>query len=206
MFTSRYIYILAMLLLCLMISSCGPSQEELVAIASTDSAAAVTNTPIPSSTPIPTKTPTLTPIPTATPLPTPEPQVILLRGATGCEREHDIIANSPVQLHYGVWGSVGKAYAESAWDLLEITLTMDGEEINGEKQPVAADLIEQCGLDVEDSYWIFYIANIEGIPPGVHYLEVTYYAKGVIEDGYGQNHGPGTMLTHSYWLNSETED
>ena len=83
---------------------------------------------------------------------------------------------------------------------------MNGEEVEGEKQPVAADLAVQCGLDVENSYWIFYFANIEGIPPGVHYLEVTYYANGVIEDGWGQNHGPGTMLTHSYTLYSATED
>jgi hypothetical protein len=182
------------------LSGCGPSSEEL---------AVSSDTPKPTPTSLPTEIPpTITPSPSLTPTytPTPEPQVILLRGAKGCEREHDIIANSPVQLHYGVWGSLGKAYAEAAWDLLEITLTMDGEEIEGEKQPVAADLIKDCGSDVEDSYWIFYIVNIEGVPPGVHYLEVTYIANGVIEDGFGKNHGPGTILTHSFWLNSATED
>jgi hypothetical protein len=81
-------------------------------------------------------------------------------------------------------------------------LTMDGEEIEGEKQPVAADLIKHCGSDVEDIYWMFYIVNIEGIPPGVHYLEVTYYANDVIEDGTGQNYGPGIILTNSFTLNS----
>ena len=159
----------------------------------------------PSSTSAPTEmAPTLTPKPSHTPTytPTPEPQVILLRGAPGCERDQNIFANSPIQLHYGVWGSVGKVYAEGSWDLLDITLTMDGEEIEGEKQPVAADLINHCGSDAENTYWMFYIVNIEGIPPGSHYLEVTYYANGVIEDGTGHNYGPGTILTHSYTLNS----
>ncbi len=170
-----------------------------------------TEPPPPTDTSTPTELPstaTATPSPSHTPTftPTPEPQIVFLRGAKGCDREHEIIANSPIQLHYGVWGSYGKWYAEASWDLLDVTLTMNGEEVEGEKQPVAADLAVQCGLDVENSYWIFYFANIEGIPPGVHYLEVTYYANGVIEDGWGQNHGPGTMLTHSYTLYSATED
>ena len=134
--------------------------------------------------------PTLTPKPSHTPTytHTPETQVILLRGAPGCEREHEVLADSPIQLHYGVWGSLGRAYAEGSWELLDITLRMDGEEIEGEKQPVAADLIQHCGSDAEGIYWMFYIVNLEGIPPGVHNLEVTYNANGVIDDGTGQYH------------------
>jgi hypothetical protein len=154
---------------------------------------------IEASTPTPASTSTPTEIASA---PTPEPQVILLRGVTGCESEQDIVANSPIQLHYGVWGSVGEAYAEGSWGLMDITLTLDGEEIEGEKQPVTPDLVEHCGSDAEDIYWIFYIANIDGIPPGVHHLEVTYYANDVIEDGTGQTHGPGTLFTHAFILNS----
>jgi hypothetical protein len=148
----------------------------------------------------PTPTPKPSHIPTYTP--TPDPQLILLRGAPGCEHEQNIFANSRVQLHYGVWGSVGKAYAEGSWDLLDISLTMDGEEIEGEKQPVSADLIKHCGSDAEDVYWMFYIVNIEGIHPGVHDLEVTYYANALIEDCSGQYHGPGTLFTHSFTLNA----
>jgi hypothetical protein len=143
-----------------------------------------------------------TPSPNPTFTPAPEPQVVLLRGAQGCELDQNIIANSPVQLHYGVWGSIGKDYAEASWDLIDVTLTIDGGEVEGEKQPVAADLVSHCGADVEGTYWMFYITNIESIPPGLHHLEVTYYASGVIEDGSGQNHGPGTFLTNSFTLNS----
>lgn len=149
----------------------------------------------------PTPTSTSTPIEVA-PTPTPEPQVILLRGVTGCESEQDIVADNPIQLHYGVWGSVGEAYAEASRDLMDITLTIDGEEIEGEEQPVTTDLVEHCGSDAEDIYWMFYIADIDGLPPGVHHLEVTYYANDVIEDGTGQTHGPGTLFTHSFILHS----
>ena len=69
--------------------------------------------------PIPTQLPTTTQKPTDT-APETEPQVILLRGMEGCEQDLKILANQPVQLHYGVWGSLGKAYAENASDLLEI--------------------------------------------------------------------------------------
>lgn len=197
---------LAVVLISLIFSACGSSPKDTDA---TNSPIPPTRTPIPPTItpmPPPTLTPTQIPSHTPTSTPTPEPQVILLRGAQGCDREHNIIANSPIQLHYGVWGSVGKAYAEGSWDLLDITLTIDGDEVQGEKQPVAADLIRHCGFDAEDSYWIFYIANIDGIQPGRHYLEVTYYANGVIEDGFGNNNGPGTILTHSYFLNSATEN
>ncbi len=172
------IYVLGLVIL----SACG--QPRLATPSTTPTAA------IETSTTNPTYTPAL------------EPQVVLLRGAQGCEREQNIIANSPVQLHYGVWGSIGKAYAEASWDLIDIILTIDGEEIEGEKQPVKADLIKQCGSDVEGVYWIFYIANIEGLSPGLHNLTVTYNANGVIEDGTGQNYGPGTFLTNSFTLNS----
>lgn len=166
---------------------------------------------IPSSTSTPTEIPpTLTPSPSPAPTftSTPEPQFILLRGASasGCKREHSVVANKPIRLHYGVWGSVGKEYADNAWDLLDITLTIDGEEIVGEKQPVAADLVNHCGIDAEDSYWVYYMVDIEGLPPGDYYLEVTYYANGVIPDGWGVNHGPGTILTHSYFIHSATEE
>lgn len=165
-------------------------------------------TPTPRSTPAPidiAPTPTLRSSPTPTeidPTSVLEPQVVLLRGVQGCESEQDIVANNPIQLHYGVWGSVGEAYAEASWDLIDVTLTMDGETIEGEKQPVAPDLVEHCGSDAEGVYWIFYIADIEGIPLGVHQIEVTYYASEVIEDGTGQTHGPGTLFTHSFVLNS----
>ena len=197
--TQTVIFVFGLVIL----SACEQQQFTMPTTAPTATIEAFAQNPTSTSTPTEIA-PTLTPQPSHTPTytPTPEPQVILLRGAPGCEREQNIIANSPVQLHYGVWGSIGKAYADASWDLIDIALTIDGEDIEGEKQPVAADLIKQCGSDAEDIYWIFYIANIEGLPPGVHHLEVTFHANGVIEDGTGQNYGPGTFLTNSYTLNS----
>ncbi len=177
-------------------------EQQVTTQTTAPTAAIEASAPNPASTSTPTAiAPTSAPTAIA-PTPTPEPQVILFRGVPGCESEQDIVANSPIQLHYGVWGSVGEAYAEASWDLMDITLTMDGEEMEGEKQPVSPDLVEHCGSDAEDVFWMFYIANIEGIPAGVHVLEVTYYANDVIEDGTGQTHGPGTLFTHSFILNA----
>lgn len=154
-----------------------------------------------SSTTTPTAT-VVTPSPSPTFTPGPEPQIVLLRGAPGCEREHRITPNSPVQLHYGIWGSTSRDYAEASWDSIEVTLTIDGETIEGEKQPVAPDLVNHCGGDAEGTYWMFYNADIESIPPGLHHLEVIYSATGVIEDGTGQSWGPGIFLTNSFVLHS----
>jgi len=203
MFTKRLMqfWSLTIILSAGILVGCGSSVEEQALALVNRTSTPASDTPLPNSTSVPTEiTPTLTPSPSHTPTytPTPEPQVILLRGAPGCEREQNIIANNPIQLHYGVWGSLGKAYAEGSWDLLDL----DGEEIEGEKQPVAADLVKHCGSDSEKIYWMFYVANIEGIPPGVHSLEVTYNANGVIEDGTGQNRGPGIILSNSFTLNS----
>jgi len=193
----------------LSLSACGTSEETIAtAIAETELASS-TDTPLPpSETPVPTDTPQPTPTETLEPTPTPEPQIVFLRDAPGCDLQHDIIANSPIELHYGGWGSLNKAYAEGSWDLYVSTLTMDGEEIEGEKQPVrmSAKLVKRCGSGPppEGAYATVYIARFEGIPPGVHYLEVTYGANGVIEDGWVQV-GPGTFAIKYFTLYSATE-
>lgn len=151
------------------------------------------------------RTPTLLHTATEKPselVPKPEPQVILLRGVEGCEQDLKITANQPIQLHYGVWGSLGKAYAEAAWDSLDISLTIDGEEIEGEKHPPVENLSNHCGSNAEGIFWIYDLANLEGLPPGIHHIEVSYYANGIIEDGTGQSFGPGIMFTNSFTLDS----
>jgi hypothetical protein len=206
---SLWILVITLVILfSMIITGCGPSAEELAVTFVAQTAAAATDTPKPTPTPTPTEIPpTFTPSPSHTPTftPTPEPQVVFLRPVRGCDLEHDIIANSPIELHYGAWGSLNKAYAEGSWDLLDFTLTMDGEEIEGEKQPVAAKLVKHCGSTFEGAYYTVYIARLEGIPPGVHNLKVTYYANGVIDDGFGTNVGPGTITIKSFTLYSATE-
>jgi len=77
--TKRFNLVLVLMLFCILLSSCGPSPEELAATAAAETKAAATNTPIPTLTPIPTKIPTLTPIPTSTstPLPKPDAQAMI---------------------------------------------------------------------------------------------------------------------------------
>jgi len=64
---------LAVLLISLILSGCGPSAEEQAATAAVLTAAAATSTPLPTFTPTPTSTPTPTPTPSLTPTPIPEP-------------------------------------------------------------------------------------------------------------------------------------
>ena len=66
--TKRFYHILSFILFCILLSSCGPSPEELAATFVAETAAA-TNTPSPTS----TSPPTSTPKPTSTPRPTPKP-------------------------------------------------------------------------------------------------------------------------------------
>jgi hypothetical protein len=134
--------------------------------------------------------------------PTPEPQVVILRGVSGCASDQNVYGDNPIQVHYGIWGSIGKSAAEAAWDNLNVELTMDGKIITGEKQPVAPDLFKHCGSDAENIYWIFYIAEIEAVSPGIHHLEAVYSANEVIDDGAGNHYGPGQIFTHSFTLNA----
>ena len=71
--TRKFMIGLALMLLAIIISACGPSPEEQAATSAAETAAAATDTPTrsPSSTPTPTYTPT--PTPTSTPPPTPFP-------------------------------------------------------------------------------------------------------------------------------------
>lgn len=73
----KYRFGLSFLLICLILSSCGPSPEEQQATAAAQTAAAATNTPQPTYTPLPTKTATPTPAPTPTPTPDPDPMTMV---------------------------------------------------------------------------------------------------------------------------------
>jgi len=161
------------------------------------------DTPKPRSTLQPTETRsthTPTPTPSQTNAPAPEPQSILLRGVQGCPQEQTVTAFNPIQIHYGPWGSIGRPFAEASLDLIDITLTIDGEEKIGVKQPVASDLPNHCGSDSDSIYWIYHTATVDGLPPGTHNVEVTYTAADVIDDGTGQTFGPGVIRTSSFTL------
>jgi hypothetical protein len=69
--SQRFIVFLALTIVALALSACGPSEEELVATSAAKTAAAATDTPIPTSTFTPTITPTITFTPTLTPTLTP---------------------------------------------------------------------------------------------------------------------------------------
>lgn len=86
--------VVAGLIMLLIATACGPSQEELDATATseaeaafaTQTAEAPTSTPVPTNTPVP---PTATPLPTATPSPTPPPSESTLENAFAALEEAD---------------------------------------------------------------------------------------------------------------------
>lgn len=67
--SKRFYFVLLLILFCILLGSCGPSPEELAATSAAQTAAAATNTPIPSATP----EPTISPPPTDTSIPAPTP-------------------------------------------------------------------------------------------------------------------------------------
>jgi len=78
------------LVMCVVLSGCGPSPEDLVtqtAVAATETAASWTATPKPTRTPTPTKTSTSTPIPSPTLSPTPTPDIMKITLAEVCAGE-----------------------------------------------------------------------------------------------------------------------
>jgi hypothetical protein len=65
--TQKFQAVIALIIVALAISACGPSEEELAATSAAETAAAAS--PTPTITPTPTNTPTSTPTPTPTPIP-----------------------------------------------------------------------------------------------------------------------------------------
>ena len=108
---------LVLILLCILLSACGLSSEELAATSSAETAAAASPTPLPSSTPTSTPTLTPTPLPSETPqpslTPTPAPEII----------------NGPKLPYYMVW----PAYSpEEMWEGIPIHPdTVKGQEYMG---------------------------------------------------------------------------
>ena len=97
-----------LMLFCLfLMSSCGPSPEELAATSSAETAAAATststNTPTPTLAPTPTPTVTPTPTPTATPLPGPDPKAMINWEALNLPEDYQAIAPAGLGFGEGDW-------------------------------------------------------------------------------------------------------
>jgi hypothetical protein len=86
---------------------------------------------------------------------------------------------------------------------LSVELTIDGTPIHGQQQSPAADLPYNCPRDLEDSYWLYYIALIPQLSPGRHDAIVTFKGLRALPDGYGDTYGPGQLAQQTFRITSQ---
>gem|GEM_PF-4694507 len=106
-------------------------------------------------------------------------------------------------MYYGGWAVKGKDTAKEWATALTIDLTMDGEPLAGKQQAPAPDLPYNCPKDYEDSYWLYYIVDLAGLPAGEHRGEVTFRALRALPDGYGDTYGPGTIAKQRFNITAQ---
>jgi len=122
--------------------------------------------------------------------------MLLLR--RNCALEYTVAADAPIRLLYGAWSSNGATYAGYAYAALAVELTVDGEPVLGEKQSMTADLPLMCGDDFDDSWWVYYAADIEGLEQGTHEVSVAFRSTEAFADGLGNTYGPGGFGIHRF--------
>lgn len=186
---------LVLVLLAILLSGC--------ATASTPIAPTLTPLP-PTDTPAPTATHTHTPTPTDTPIPptpTVAPQPLLLRRS--CGRDYIVKAGEPIQILYGAWALKGKEIADQWATNLTVNLKIDGQPISGEVNGPVPDLPYNCPKDYEDSYWLYFVANIPELSEGRHDITVTFNALRALPDGYGDTYGPGLLAEQTFRVTAQ---
>lgn len=126
---------------------------------------------------------------------------------SACGTEYVILANVPIELRYGGWIARGMELAKNNAEHLSVKLTVDGQVVIGQKQSVrAADKLypgSECGsIDYEDGFGTYFVAYLDSLPPGEHYVEIEYSFDEQVTDGYDNNqdgvldlYGPGALDT-----------
>jgi len=176
----------------LALAACAPPSP-----AATSTPSPTDTSPPPSVTPQPTFTiePTDTPLP---PTPTQTPLRVMLRRK--CGGDYLVTAGKPVQMVYGAWGVQGRDLAEQWLTVLTVELTIDGQTVPGDLQPVADDLPWNCTDDPEDLWWLYYTTLLDGLSSGEHPVTVTFFAARPLPDGAGMTYGPGQILKQDFTL------
>lgn len=189
--------------LAFLVSACGASLPEPTASPSPSPIP-----PSPTATPSPTQTagPTATPRPTATPVPpTPTPRPITLFLRRRCGRDYEIEANRATEIMYGVWGVVGKELADEWTTAYSVSLTIDGEALEGMLQPPAPEPLAHNCIPARhaDVYWLYYAITIPGFSPGRHDITVVFRTSKPLSDGVSYVYGPGEIQRHTFRVLAE---
>jgi hypothetical protein len=132
---------------------------------------------------------------------TPAPQPILLRRP--CGRDYLVRANHALQIFYGGWGVQGESLAGQWATSLVIDLTIDGQPVPGGIQPPTQDLPYNCRPSGEETYWVYYMTVIPGLPPGDHDVSVTFSSLRPLPDGSGPTWGPGELFENTFRITAQ---
>jgi len=83
-----------------------------------------------------------------------------------------------------------------------VDLSLDRQRIEGNMQRPAPDLPFNCPKDWEDSWWIYFVAEIPGLTVGTHRAEVTFRILQSMSDGYGDSYSPSST-TQTLWITAK---
>jgi hypothetical protein len=127
-----------------------------------------------------------------------------------CGATYTVPADTPLELHYGAWGAVGKDLAKQNAQHLAINLLLDGEPVHGVQQPVVPFSNIPCGSPEPEFYGVFYKAYVGPLRAGTHTASVTFILDEQVTDGYDSDHdgepdlyGPGEVTTHEFTIVAE---
>jgi hypothetical protein len=135
-----------------------------------------------------------------------EPDVSTVFVRPACGDTYRAPAGKPILLHYGSWGALGADLVTQNVDNMTITLTVDGQEITGTRNPVSPTV--PCREDeAENAWFIWFTVMLDPLPPGEHSLVVVYDTDTQLtdggdydEDGQPDFFGPGEIARITYTL------
>ena len=136
----------------------------------------------------------------------PASQIIFLRPA--CGDTYTVQAGSALGIRYGSWVAIGEDLASQNAAHLTVELTLNGELVTGDQQPIMPASEFPCGSPPEGAYGVYYIAQVEPLRPGEYAASVTYTFDESITDGYDADgdgvpdnyYGPDDVFTREFTI------
>jgi len=112
----------------------------------------------------------------------PASQIIFLRPS--CGETYTVLTGSLLEIRYGSWVAIDEGYANQNAEHLTVELTLNGELVTGNQQPIMPASEFPCGSPPEGAYGVYYVAQVEPLSPGEYAASVTYTFDEPITDGY----------------------
>lgn len=126
---------------------------------------------------------------------------------SNCGATYKVTSGTPLKIRYGTWFARGLEAGTHNVEHLTVELIIDDKVVPGVKQEVQSvtstfpgALCDGGGIDYEDPFGTFYIAQTGPLAPGKHYGEINYSFDIQLTDGYDGNddgeldfYGPGRL-------------